>query len=156
VTAHRRRLASVAIAATVLATAACASNDDTGRGAVATAPANSVASSTADSEALRVARALTAALNRGDSAAARTHFSPSARFDSVGRIYPDRDAIFDRFLDPEVIAVGGQYAERSTRTEGDRLVVAYTFTTRSGGREDFTYAYRIRDGLITDVVGRYV
>jgi hypothetical protein len=155
-TTRRRRLASIAIMATVLATAACASDETTGPGALATTPATDVVSSTADSEALRVARAFTAALNRGDSAAARACFSPSGRFDSVGRIYPDRNAIFDRFLDPEVIAVGGRYAERSTRTEGDRLVVAYTFTTRSGGREDFTYAYQIRDGLITDVIGRYV
>lgn len=112
--------------------------------------------STVDNEALRVARAFTDALNRGDGAAARALVEPSARFDSVGRVYPDRDAIFERFLDPEVIAVGGQYAERSTRTEGGRLVVKYDFTTRSGGRETFTYAYQIRDGLIADVIGRYV
>ncbi|MBM0206507.1 nuclear transport factor 2 family protein [Micromonospora sp. STR1s_5] len=103
-----------------------------------------------------MARTLTDALNRGDSAAARAVFAPTARFDSVGRIYPDRDAIFDRFIDPEVIALGGRYTELSSRTDGDRLVVEYNFTTRSGGREHFTYAYRIQDGVITDVIGRYV
>ncbi len=109
-----------------------------------------------DQASLTVVRNLTDALNRGDSAAARALFAPTARFDSVGRIYPDRDAIFDRFLDPEVIGLGGRYTERATRTDGDRTVVEYDFTTRSGGSEHFTYAYRLRNGLITDVVGRYV
>lgn len=161
-TLRRRALSVVAALAVAVGAVACASSDTADPEASATAPtasgtaASGGPTSTIDSEALRAARAFTDALNRGDRAAAEALLTPAARFDSVGRVYPDRDAIFDRFLDPEVIAVGGQYAERDVRTEGDRLVVAYDFTTRSGGRETFTYAYQVRGGLITDVIGRYV
>ncbi|MEV0719419.1 nuclear transport factor 2 family protein, partial [Asanoa sp. NPDC050611] len=96
------------------------------------------------------------AANAGDRAAVAALFAPDARFDSVGRIYPDRAAIMDRFLGPEVLDAGGRYAPGEQRWEGDRLVVAYEFTTRSGGRERFTYAYLVRDGVIRDVVGRYL
>ncbi|MBG0565564.1 nuclear transport factor 2 family protein [Actinoplanes aureus] len=136
-----------ALLAVALALAAC----DPGTPAPAT-----TASSTTEAGGTEVVRSFIEALNRGDGDAARALVAPDARFDSVGRLYPDRQAIFDRFLDPEVIAVGGRYSERGSRTEGDRLVVEYDFTTGSGGRERFTYAYRIDDGLIVDVVGRYV
>ena len=128
-------------------------------GPITVAPAESSRSSggAADIENnLRLVRALTDALNRGDATGARECFAPTARFDSVGRIYPDRDAIFGQFLEPEVIGAGGRYTELSNKIEGDRLVVEYNFTTTGGGREHFTYAYRIEQGLITDVIGKYV
>jgi hypothetical protein len=157
---HRSRLRRAApILAGLLAVAACSPDPSTGAAAPppATAGAGPAASpSPATPADIRVARGFTDALNRGDGAAARASFAATARFDSVGRIYPDRDAIFGRFLDPEVIAAGGRYTELSTRADGDRLVVEYEFTTRSGGREHFTYAYRIENGLIVDVIGRYL
>jgi hypothetical protein len=160
-TRHRpalpRSIAVVLLGA--VAVAACGTDPSTDSTATPPAPPASSATSplvASTDRTVGVVRALVDALNRGDSTAARALFAPTARFDSVGRIYPDRDAIFDRFLDPEVIAVGGRYTERSTRVDGDRLVVEYDFTTRSGGREHFTYAYRVQDGLITDVIGRYV
>jgi hypothetical protein len=159
---HRSRLlGATAVLVGVLAGAGCSLGASSGSAQTAPPPATGAPSSPvpagpADRAAIGVVRALTDALNDGDSAAARVLFAPHARFDSVGRIYPDRDAIFDRFLDPEVIAVRGRYTERSTRVDGDRLVVEYDFTTGSGGRERFTYAYRVEDGLITDVIGRYV
>ncbi|GAA1852928.1 nuclear transport factor 2 family protein [Asanoa iriomotensis] len=103
-----------------------------------------------------VAQRFAEAANAGDRTAVTALFAPDARFDSVGRIYPDRTAIIDTFLGPEVLDAGGRYAPGEQRWEGDRLVVSYTFTTRSGGQERFTYAYLIQDGLIRDVVGRYV
>jgi SnoaL-like domain len=158
---HRSRPRSATpVLVGALAVAGCgpgasAGSAETAPPSAASSPSPPSAGAT-DQTGVGVARAFTDALNDGDSAAARALFAADARFDSVGRIYPDRDAIFDRFIDPEVIAVQGRYTERSTRLDGDRFVVEYDFTTGSGGREHFTYAYRIEDGLITDVVGRYV
>ncbi|CAL9624388.1 hypothetical protein SUDANB95_05891 [Actinosynnema sp. ALI-1.44] len=95
------------------------------------------------------------AANAGDSAAVAATFAEDARFDSVGRIYPSRRDIMDRFLDPEVIDAGGRYEVTGTRWNGDRYRVDYTFTTRSGAREVFHYEFLVRDGLIRDVIGRY-
>jgi hypothetical protein len=107
--------------------------------------------------ALGVAERLTTALNNGDEAGVRAAFAPDARFDSVGRIYPDREAIMSRFLVPEVLRVGGTYRALAVAPgEDDRVVVEYEFTTASGGRERFTYDYLVVAGTIKDVVGRYV
>jgi hypothetical protein len=122
------------------------------------APAAPGADLSADHRAaLQVAERLTTALNDGDEAGVRESFAPDARFDSVGRIYPDRDAIMNRFLVPEVLRVGGTYRTIAV-TPGSvgRVVVEYEFTTSGGARERFTYDYLVVDGRITDVVGRYV
>jgi len=103
-----------------------------------------------------IAQRFAEAANSGDERAVAALFAPDARFDSVGRIYPSRADIMDRFLVPEVLDAGGRYQPGERRWDGDRLVVTYDFTTGSGGRERFTYAYLIHDGLIRDVVGRYV
>lgn len=95
------------------------------------------------------------AANAGDSAAVAATFAEDARFDSVGRIYPSRRDIMDRFLDPEVIDAGGRYEVTGARWNGERYRVDYTFTTRSGAREVFYYEFLVRDGLIRDVIGRY-
>jgi hypothetical protein len=73
------------------------------------APTPSVVSSTpssctaaqlshAQQQGLSAAELLVLALNRGDEVGTRNAFAPDARFDSVGRIYPDREAILHRFL----------------------------------------------------------
>ncbi|GIG91136.1 nuclear transport factor 2 family protein [Plantactinospora endophytica] len=103
-----------------------------------------------------VAARFATAANAGDEEAVAALFAPDARFDSVGRIYPSRDDIMTRFLVPEVLRVGGRYEPGERRWDGTRLTVTYRFTTASGGREEFTYAYLVRDGLIRDVVGRYL
>ena len=155
-------LALAALALTTVCTACTSAASPPAAPTTTGAPSSQPVPSTAPSEAaadpeqLEIARALTDALNRGDSAAARALFSPTARFDSVGRIYPDRDAIFARFINPEVIALGGTYTELSAQNDEGRLVVEYNFATRSGGREHFTYAYLIENNLIADVVGDYV
>ncbi|MEJ3657939.1 nuclear transport factor 2 family protein [Actinomycetes bacterium KLBMP 9759] len=106
--------------------------------------------------ALQAAERLVTALNHGDEAGVRAAFAPDARFDSVGRIYPDREAIMDRFLIPEVLRIGGTYRTLATAPGvGDRVVVEYEFTTSSGGRERFTYDYLVIGTTIKDVVGRY-
>jgi hypothetical protein len=101
--------------------------------------------------------AFVAAVNSGDEAATRELFAPEARFDSVGRIYPDREAIFARFLGPEVIQAGSTYELLDVRAGADgRTVAEFDFTTGSGGQEHFTYDCAIADGRFTDCVGRYV
>ena len=127
----------------------------------APAPAGTAAAAAsltaAQRASLAVAEGFTAAVNRGDEAAVRQAYAPDARFDSVGRVYPDREAIMSRFLVPEVLRPGGQYRTLSVRPgEGDRIVVEYDFATGYGGREHFTYDYRVVGGVIRDVVGRYV
>jgi hypothetical protein len=120
-------------------------------------PAAGAELSEAHRTALDVAERLTTALNNGDEAGVRAAFAPDARFDSVGRIYPDREAIMSRFLVPEVLRVGGTYrALAVTPGNDDRVVVEYEFTTAAGGRERFTYDYLVVAGTIKDVVGRYV
>ncbi|MGM1065544.1 hypothetical protein [Saccharothrix sp. Mg75] len=95
------------------------------------------------------------AANAGDSAGVAAVFAEDARFDSVGRIYPSRKDIMDRFLDPEVIEAGGRYAVTGTSWNGDRYRVDYDYDTGHGGKEVFYYEYLVRDGLIQDVIGRY-
>ncbi|WP_162907608.1 nuclear transport factor 2 family protein [Allorhizocola rhizosphaerae] len=104
----------------------------------------------------QVAQRFLEAANAGDEAGVAALFAEDARFDSVGRIYSNRQEIMDRFLVPEVLRVGGRYESTGQQWQGDRLTVTYRFTTRSGGQERFTYAYLIRDGLIRDVIGRYI
>jgi len=103
----------------------------------------------------RVAERFAEAANAGNAEEVAATFSPDARFDSVGRIYPSRQDIMDRFLIPEVLNAGGRYTVKNTRWDGDRYVVDYDFETGSGGRETFYYAFLIRDDLIHDVIGRY-
>ncbi|WP_033435611.1 nuclear transport factor 2 family protein [Saccharothrix syringae] len=95
------------------------------------------------------------AANAGDSAAVAALFAEDARFDSVGRIYPSRRDIMDRFLDPEVIEAGGRYTVTGSGWYGDRYRVEYDYDTGHGGKEVFYYDYLVRDGLIQDVIGRY-
>ncbi|WP_409494282.1 nuclear transport factor 2 family protein [Amycolatopsis sp. cmx-11-12] len=102
-----------------------------------------------------ITQKFTDAANKGDSPGVAATFAEQARFDSVGRIFPSREAIMSRFIDPEVIGVGGRYEITGARWAGDRYVVDYRFTTRSGGEEIFYYAFLVRDGLIRDVLGRY-
>jgi hypothetical protein len=118
-------------------------------------PPTSAAPSVDRAAAERVADRFRQAANSGDRAAVSAVFAENARFDSVGRIYPSRDDILTRFLIPEVLDAGGRYEVTTSRWDNDRYVVEYSFTTRSGARERFTYAYLIRDNLIHDVLGRY-
>jgi hypothetical protein len=136
----------------LLGTAACRSATPQPAATGPTGSAGASAAAEVDPAALRTARAFIDALNRGDGEAARTLLAPAARFDSAGRVFPDRDAIMDDFLIPDVIRPGGRYTEKSVTTADGRLVAEYEF----GAGEHFTYAYRISDGLITDVIGRYV
>lgn len=160
---HRRLLAAAGTAA-LIALAGCGAT--TSAGPPAAEPARPAATATppaggelggAHREALSAAERFTAALNGGDEAGVRASFAPDARFDSVGRIYPDREAIMSRFLVPEVLRVGGTYRTLTANAgNGGRVVVEYEFTTSSGGRERFTYDYLVVAGTIKDVVGRYV
>ncbi|MFT7840953.1 nuclear transport factor 2 family protein [Saccharothrix sp. BKS2] len=95
------------------------------------------------------------AANAGDAEGVAAVFAEDARFDSVGRIYPSRQDIMDRFLGPEVIEAGGRYAVTGTAWNGDRYRVDYDYDTGHGGKEVFYYEYLVRDGLIQDVIGRY-
>ncbi|WP_433269146.1 nuclear transport factor 2 family protein [Actinosynnema sp. CS-041913] len=123
---------------------------------VATSPAVSLPLSEEDRAAAPdLTQKFVDAANAGDSAAVAATFAENARFDSVGRIYPSRKDIMDRFLDPEVIEAGGKYEVTGTRWNGDRYVVDYKFTTGGGGSEVFYYEFLVRDGLIQDVIGRY-
>ncbi|WP_158581405.1 nuclear transport factor 2 family protein [Actinomadura spongiicola] len=106
-------------------------------------------------EAERVARRFLDAANAGDPKRVEATFAENARFDSVGRIYPSRADIMNRFLIPEVLDVGGRYKVTGSRWDGDRYVVNYDFKTSGGAAESFSYAFLIQDGLIRDVVGRY-
>ncbi|WP_147449396.1 hypothetical protein [Actinomadura pelletieri] len=106
-------------------------------------------------EAERVAHRFLDAANAGDAKRVGATFAVNARFDSVGRVYPSRADIMNRFLIPEVLDVGGRYKATASRWDGDRYVVNYDFTTRGGAAESFSYAFLIQDGLIRDVVGRY-
>jgi hypothetical protein len=152
------RRALVLLTTLALATA-CGTQDEPAAGVPGTAPAVDATGGRSVPDragAEEVARRFAEAANSGDERAVAALFAPDARFDSVGRIYPSRADIMDRFLVPEVLDAGGRYQAGERRWDGDRLVVTYDFTTGSGGRERFTYAYLIRDGLIRDVIGRYV
>ena len=95
-------------------------------------------------------------INAGDAEAVAATFAEDAVFDSVGRIYDGCDDTMNRFLIPEVIELGGQYEVLDvTEGEGGRVVVEFNFQAGSL-REHFTYDFLIEDGLIRDVVGRYV
>jgi hypothetical protein len=160
---HGRLRTAVGTAA-LIALAGCAPTTSAGpptagsaQQTAASSPATGAELSEAQRSALAAADRLTTALNDDDEAGARAAFAPEARFDSVGRIYPDREAIMNRFLVPEVLRVGGTYRTLAvTPGNADRVVVEYEFTTSSGGRERFTYDYLVVGGRITDVVGRYV
>jgi hypothetical protein len=160
---HGRLRTAIGTAA-LIALAGCAATPSAGPPtagpAQQTAPSSPAAGGElgdAQRSALAAADRLTTALNGGDEAGARAALAPDARFDSVGRIYPNREAIMNRFLVPEVLRVGGTYRTVAvTPGRADRVVVEYEFTTSSGGRERFTYDYLVVDGRITDVVGRYL
>jgi hypothetical protein len=158
------RLRTAAGAAALIALAGCGTTTSAGPPTAGPAPQTTASSPAIGAElgeahrgALAAADRLTTALNGGDEAGVRAAFAPDARFDSVGRIYPDREAIMSRFLVPEVLRVGGTYRTVAvTPGNDDRVVVEYEFTTSSGGRERFTYDYLVVDGSIKDVVGRYL
>lgn len=95
-------------------------------------------------------------VNAGDADAVAATFAEDAVFDSVGRIYDGRGEIMNRFLAPEVIDLGGQYEVlRISEGEDDRVIVEFDFTA-GDLYEHFTYDFLIEDGLIQEVVGRYV
>ena len=102
-----------------------------------------------------VVRRFVTAANSGDADGVAQTFAPTARFDSVGRIYQGRDDIMDRFLKPEVLALGGQYTILGVTHVAESVTVEFTFRAGSSV-EHFTYRCVVRDGLIHDVVGRYV
>jgi hypothetical protein len=143
------------IAATLLTIVTACSNGTVSPDPPPTTPASTALPSNNRASAERIADRFLHAANSGNRDATAALFADSARFDSVGRIYASRDDIMNRFLIPEVLETGGRYHVTRTDWAGDRYVVAYEFTTSSGGREQFTYAYLIRDGLIHDVIGRY-
>ncbi|MEV1320267.1 nuclear transport factor 2 family protein [Micromonospora arborensis] len=160
----------VLVASLALSMAACSSETDTPGAApapdssgITTVPADSPPPAPAGEPAAgvdkaaveRVAQRFVDAANAGDEDGVRSTFAPNAQFDSVGRIYPSRDAIMDRFLIPEVLRAGGRYKAVGSRWNGERYIVDYEFSTGGGGREVFYYDYLIRDGVIHDVVGRY-
>ncbi|GAA3882180.1 hypothetical protein GCM10022243_53470 [Saccharothrix violaceirubra] len=149
----------IVLVGAVLSAAACGTSEPT-----AGSPAGGTTAASVDAEPLSdadreaapaVAQRFADAANAGDSAGVAATFAEDARFDSVGRIYPSRADIMDRFLDPEVIRAGGRYEVTGTRWNGSRYVVDYEFTTRGGGSETFYYEFLVRDGLIQDVIGRY-
>ncbi|MGK5554472.1 hypothetical protein ACSNOI_22940 [Actinomadura kijaniata] len=144
-----RRIALVAAALTAVTGCSGAPEDR------APTAAPTAASPAGRAEAERVARRFTDAANAGDERAVAATFAADARFDSVGRIYPSRAEIMDRFLVPEVLRAGGRYEITGSRWDGGRHVLDYRFTTRGGAAETFSYAFLVRDGLIRDVVGRY-
>ncbi|SDC90832.1 nuclear transport factor 2 family protein [Actinokineospora iranica] len=152
------------VAALLLLTAACAGTEpaatpppaaNTSAAATGTSAPAAPLSDVDKEAAPAVAQRFADLANAGDSAGVAATFAEDARFDSVGRIYPSREAIMSRFLDPEVIRAGGKYEVTGTRWNGDRYVVDYRFTTGGGGQESFYYEFLIRDGLIRDVIGRY-
>ncbi|MEE6260810.1 nuclear transport factor 2 family protein [Plantactinospora sonchi] len=164
----RNRLVSTATTIAILAlVAACGSDDADPPVGTPAAPTASAGPAPVDSTGTgqpadgraateNVARRFADTANSGDEAGVAALFAPDARFDSVGRIYPSRDEIMSRFLVPEVLRVDGRYEPGEERWDGTRLTVTYRFTTGSGGEERFTYAYLVRDGLIQDVIGRYL
>ncbi|ONI85472.1 hypothetical protein ALI22I_27090 [Saccharothrix sp. ALI-22-I] len=153
-----RRIGLAALALVV--TAACATSnpspeDEQTLSAVA-ASAEAAPLSDADRAAApELAKRFMEAANAGNSDAVAATFAENARFDSVGRIYPSRKDIMDRFINPEVIKPGGEYKVTGEKWEGNRYRVDYDYSTGYGGTEIFYYEYLVRDGLIQDVVGRY-
>ncbi|MEU4449428.1 nuclear transport factor 2 family protein [Actinosynnema sp. NPDC050801] len=157
-----RRIGLAALA--LVAAAACSSEEPaaeagqttTATGAGTVTSTESVPLSDADRAAAPdVAKRFAEAANAGDAEGVAATFAEDARFDSVGRIYPSRQEIMDRFLTPEVIEPGGRYEVTGERWNGDRYRVDYDFDTGRGGSEVFYYEFLVRDGLIQDVIGRY-
>lgn len=157
---HRR----IGLAALVLAAvSACggqeaATTPRTTAGSTAGSAAGTGAAPLSDADraaAPELAERFLEAANAGDAAGVAAVFAEDARFDSVGRIYPSRQDIMDRFLGPEVIEAGGRYTVTATSWNGDRYRVDYDYDTGHGGKEVFYYEYLVRDGLIQDVIGRY-
>jgi ketosteroid isomerase-like protein len=110
---------------------------------------------TARAEAEGVVRQFVEAANRGDAKAVANSFAPNARFDSIGRIYQGREQIMQRFLEPEVLALGGRYEIVGVSWEGE--FVTFEFNFRAGSLyEHFTYRCLVRNGQLQEVVGRYV
>jgi ketosteroid isomerase-like protein len=109
----------------------------------------------ARAEAEGVVRQFVEAANRGDAKAVANSFAPNARFDSIGRIYQGREQIMQRFLEPEVLALGGRYEIVGVSWEGE--AVTFEFNFRAGSLyEHFTYRCLVRNGQLQEVVGRYV
>ena len=104
------------------------------------------------------ARNLTNALNAGNETESAKAFTENAIFDSVGRIYNGRNDIMGRFLTPEVIRARGRYTEtRITGNATNPNIVRIEYDFRTGSySEKFYYEYTIQNGLITNVLGRYI
>ncbi|GAB3220282.1 nuclear transport factor 2 family protein [Spirosoma arcticum] len=157
-------LTLLALSAIAVAVSACRSGNEADAPAVnptnpPTQPTTIRLDGPVDTTLMAVTTRLITALHAGNATAAEQLFAEDARFDSVGRIYQGRRQIMDRFLIPEVIRLNGRYEAVSARPEAGQptvVVVEYNFTTGGGGRERFTYRYTIRNGLIQDVIGRYV
>ncbi|MFJ9521985.1 nuclear transport factor 2 family protein [Kitasatospora sp. NPDC101801] len=167
---NARRAAAALLTVAALATA-CGSTGRTAAGPAPVASASATAGTTAAGtgteptatgtparpQDLTVIRAFTDAANRGDLARVSSSYAPDAHFDRAGAQFAGRDRIVNSFLRPDVLEDGGHYREISVTAAGDRTVVEYVFTARGGAvTEHFTYAYLIRDGVITHVIGRYV
>jgi hypothetical protein len=111
-----------------------------------------------DENLVAVARRLTNALNAGNERDAQAAFADNAIFDSVGRIYNGSADIMGRFLTPEVIRARGRYREeRITADPNNRNIITIQYDFRAPNyQERFTYAYEIRNGVIVNVLGRYL
>ena len=111
-----------------------------------------------DSTTLRIARTMIAALNAGDADAAGQVLATDAQFNRAGTVFDGRTAIVNNFFRADVVATHGQYQElRATSERGRSDVVTIEFNYRAGSvREHFTYRFTIRNGLIQEVIGRYV
>jgi hypothetical protein len=96
------------------------------------------------------------AANGGDVTTLRVLVAADARFDRVGAVFTGRDQIIDGFLKPDVIDPNGRYHETARGIRNGRLVVSFVFDTGYGGQERFTYDLLVRDGQITEVIGRYL
>ncbi|GJF31870.1 hypothetical protein KNE206_45700 [Kitasatospora sp. NE20-6] len=159
--------AAAALAAVAALTTGCTSGSGGTAAPAAAVTANAPAAQAADTAApavrgtpgaqdLQVIRGFTDAANRGDVARITASYAPDAHFDRAGAHFTGRNEIVDAFLRPDVVDDDGHYREIAVTTRDGRTVVEYIFTTGSGVTEHFTYAYLIRDDVITDVVGRYV
>lgn len=157
--ARYRRAIAVLPVAGLLAAGCGASDDPSARppsptSAQASGSPGTIADTLA-AAAVTVDRFIRAA-NGGDVAALRVLFATDARFDRAGVVFTGRDEIIDGFLKPDVIDPGGRYHESARRIRNGRLVVSFVFDTGHGGQERFTYDFLVRDGQITEVIGRYI
>jgi hypothetical protein len=98
-------------------------------------------------------------LNRGQRDSVSLLLAPNTVFDRAGAIFNGRDAILNNFLIPDVINPRGQYERvrwRGDSSSANIVVIEYYFRIGSSFVEHFTYRFTITNGIITNVIGRYV